>query len=497
MKILLTGANGYVGRRLLPVLVMAKHKVVCLVRDKRRLVLERNMRNKVEILEMDLTDEEALHKMPNDIDVAYYLVHSLSHTSRDERLAAKNFVKTLEQGTCKQMIYLGHLANNDILIKQFRTWIHVEEVLRMSKIPLTVLRSTMILGSGSAIFEILRDLVEKSPIMLAPDWVMTRCQPIDIKNVVIYLAKSAGNKKVYHKVFDIGGPAVMTYYDMLMIYAEERGLRRKIVIVPALPHRLSARWLRSITSTTLPIARYFVGSMKNEVVVNCNGIEDVIRQPLLNYREMIRTAFKDIKQNEVVSSWMDACCTGKTNLELVDFVQVPIYGCFQDRREADIEGQDPDVLFNRIWEIGGDNGWYGLNFIWRIRGFFDRVFGGPGLRRGRRSQTDLKPGDALDFWRVLMADKSSRRLLLYSELKTPGEAWLEFKVKPTADGCRLQQSLSYRPKGLSGRLYWHFFQFIRVPAMRSLISSLAEVSVKEDGATSFAVRRLGNLKIHR
>jgi len=459
MKILLTGANGYIGVRLLPVLVRAGHDVVCLVRDKRRMHVEKALTESecVSFYEADLLKPETLADLPNDINAAYYLVHSMGGVGNFEEMeqnAAANFAEQIAKTQCQHIIYLSGIVNDDNLSKHLRSRKNVEDVLLNSGVPTTVLRAAIIIGSGGASFEIIRDLVEKLPVMIAPKWVSTRCQPIALRNVLQYLEGVLGKEAAYNKIFDIGGPDVLTYKQMLLQFAEVRDLTRRIISVPVLSPRLSSLWLYFVTSTSFNLARSLVDSMKNEVVVKKHGIGDVVQlEHLIPYKEAVSRAFQRIAQKEVVSSWKDSLNSSKMDINLFDYVKVPEHGVFNDIRKVPFSKPKEQVVEN-IWSIGGERGWYYLGFLWEIRGLLDQMVGGVGLRRGRRSNSELVPGDALDFWRVLVADKEQGRLLLYAEMKLPGDAWLEFKVTDEDEQCYLLQTATFRPQGLAGRWYW-------------------------------------------
>ncbi|MGJ3235029.1 SDR family oxidoreductase [Marivirga sp.] len=476
MKILLTGANGYIGRRLLPVLVMQGHEVICLVRDKRRIEIEDKLIKKVQFYEADLLKPEQLQDLPKDIEAAYYLVHSLGSSSdkfqQMEKDTSQNFVEAINKTDCQHIIYLSGISNDESLSKHLSSRKNAETILAQANAELTVLRAAIIIGSGGASFEIIRDLVEKLPVMVAPKWLRTRCQPIAIRNVINYLSGIIGKKESYGKIYDIGGPDILTYKEMLLIFAKVRGLKRYIITLPVLTPRLSSYWLHFVTATSYKIASSLVDSMKNEVIVKNKGIENIVPEELIPYSEAVKMAFDRIAQNEVVSSWKDAFASSKINTELMEFIQVPTYGCFVDKRSSTFKRNHSEVLQN-IWEIGGDRGWYYWNFLWKIRGYMDKAVGGVGLRRGRRSPDQLVAGDSLDFWRVLIADKEEGRLLLYAEMKLPGEAWLEFKVTNEDGENKISQTATFRPHGLFGRLYWYsvylFHEFIFKGMMNRII----------------------------
>jgi hypothetical protein len=297
-------------------------------------------------------------------------------------------------------------------------------------------------------------LVEKLPVMVAPKWLKSKCQPIGIRNVIEYLKGVLLKEASFNKTFDIGGPDVLTYHQMLMGYARERKLRRLIIPVPFLSPRLSSLWLYFVTSTSYSLAKSLVSSLKNEVVCANDSIKSIVPTKLLTYSETLKLAFERINQRHVISSWKDALAHDTLDKNFLNFLEVPYHGCFRDIRVVNFNHEKEKVIDN-IWGIGGDNGWYFGNWMWKLRGFFDKLVGGVGLGRGRRSQSDLKAGDAIDFWRVLLADKTNGRLLLYAEMKLPGEAWLEFKIKDTGPTKTLIQTATFRPLGLWGRLYWY------------------------------------------
>lgn len=474
MRILLTGSTGYIGRRLLPILVQAGHHVICLVRDKRRFDwddFDTDFLSNITVIEGDLSMPETLKDIELDIDAAYYMVHSLSNSyskfSDIEQVTAQSFADLIGKTKAKQIIYLSGISNDDELSEHLQSRKDVESVLKSSGVPVTVLRAAIIIGSGSASFEIIRDLVEKLPIMIAPKWLKSKCQPLAVRNVIEYLSAVLDNEKTFSKTFDIGGPDILTYKQMLLQYAKARKLRRFIISVPVLSPKLSSLWLYFVTSTSYTLGRNLVDSMKNDVVVKEGDITSIIPLKLYSYSEALDMAFSKISQKNVISSWKDAVVNDTIQNNFLDFIDVPNHGCFHDVRNVAFTRAIPEVRKN-IWEIGGDRGWYYGNWMWKIRGFMDLMVGGVGLRRGRRSPSDLKAGDSLDFWRVLLADEKENRLLLYAEMKLPGEAWLEFKIKEQDGQNVLHQKATFRPLGLWGRLYWYLvlpFHFLIFPMM--------------------------------
>lgn len=458
MKILLTGANGYIGTRLLPVLLADNHEVVCMVRDPRRFAHESDFDDKVTIITADLLNPESLQSIRSDIDACYYLVHSMSGSGADfadlEQQSAQNFVKAIQQTNCKQVIYLTGIVNDDALSKHLSSRLVVEDELKNSGIAYTILRAAIIIGSGSASFEIIRDLAEKLPVMVAPKWVRTRCQPIGIRDVLAYLSGALGNQNAYNQIFDIGGPDVLTYKEMILLYAKSRGLKRWILTVPVLTPKLSSLWLNLVTSVPYSLASSLVESMKNEVVCNNEDIKNVVPRACMTYMEALKAAFEKIDQNSIVSSWKDALNRGYLETSFMDQVKVPQNGTVEYKVKMPFERKAEEV-FENIWSIGGNRGWYYLDWLWSLRGFLDKIFGGVGTRRGRTSNVSLQAGDVLDFWRVLLADKTNKRLLLYAEMKVPGEAWLELKIVQYHGKSYLSQIATFRPHGLWGRVYWY------------------------------------------
>jgi len=458
MKILLTGANGYIGTRLLPLLLEEQHEIVCLVRDKRRFANQSDLSEQVTILSGDLLDAESLSEIPTDIDAAYYLVHSMSSSGSEfddmERQSSLNFSSAIRKTNCKQIIYLTGIANDEHLSKHLGSRLAVEEELKLSGIACTILRAAIIIGSGSASFEIIRDLTEKIPVMVTPKWVNTKCQPIGIRDVLAYLISVLHKEKAYNQTFDIGGPDILTYKEMMFGYAKERGLKRWIFTVPVLTPRLSSLWLNMITPVPYSLARSLVDSMKNEVICKDDRIKDVVPRDCLTYAESLHLAFEKIDQNSIVSSWKDALNRGYLSSNFMDQIKVPQNGTLEYKVKMPFERKAEEV-FENIWSIGGNRGWYYMDWLWQFRGFLDKMFGGVGTRRGRTSNVDIQPGDVLDFWRVLLADKKSKRLLLYAEMKVPGEAWLELKLVDFHGKAFLSQVATFRPKGLWGRMYWY------------------------------------------
>jgi uncharacterized protein YbjT (DUF2867 family) len=454
LKILLTGATGYIAQRLLPELLAANHYVYCCVRDKGRFNLARFDDPDISVIEVDLLQEQTLQNIPEDIDVAYYLVHSMCTHQGDfekmEAASATNFKKRMLQTGVKQVIYLTGIANEKHLSKHLQSRLQVEEILKTGSYAFTALRAGIIVGSGSASFEIIRDLVEKLPIMITPRWLNTKTQPIAIRDVLLYLKGVIDLPQAFNKSFDISSGEIFTYKELLLKFAKVRGLKRKIIVLPVLTPRLSSYWLYFVTSTSYQLAKNLVDSMKVEVIGKPNNLAALLHITATPYEKAIELAFVKIENDQVLSSWKDAATSNILYKGVTVHLQVPKEGTFKDFRKNPVT--DVQQTLDKIWRIGGSNGWYYGGWLWGIRGLMDKMAGGVGLRRGRRSPTQLYPGESLDFWRVLIANREDRRLLLYAEMKLPGEAWLEFYIN---ENNELEQTATFRPLGLWGRLYWY------------------------------------------
>jgi uncharacterized protein YbjT (DUF2867 family) len=476
MKVLLTGSTGYIGKRLLHELRDQGHEVICLVRNLERLMTSEQSMEGIQGIETDLLNPVPSSLYVLDIDVAFYLIHSMSTSitefMNEEAVSAGNFADFIHQTNCKQIIYLSGISNSKKLSRHLQSRRNVEDILRNSGKHLTVLRAGIIVGSGSASFEIIRDLMEKMPVIVAPTWVKTLCQPIAVGNVPKYLTGCMLNSATYDQTFDIGGAEILSYKQMLLQYAEVRGLKRRIYVVPFISPRISSYWLYFVTSTSYYLAVNLVDSMKVEVVCKDTRLKDILKITPLTYKEACIRALERINLDIVQSSWTDAVSI-KNPSNLFQRLEVPSYGVQRDRRSIRITG-DPQRILNKVFSIGGDTGWYYADWIWQVRGMIDKLVGGVGLRRGRRNVLELKPGDSLDFWRVLIADRDNMRLLLFAEMKVPGEAWLEFQIKKKPDGYYLYQTATFMPHGLSGRLYWYLLLPVHLLMFKEMIRAIAK-----------------------
>jgi uncharacterized protein YbjT (DUF2867 family) len=456
--VVVTGATGYIGARLVPRLLEAGFRVRCLVRQARKLDGRPWAADpRVEVVEYDLATAgvDDLVDAMRGCGAAYYLVHAMLSAgegyARQDRDMALRFARAAEQAGLARIVYLGGLGETGTdLSEHLSSRREVETVLAQGAVPVTVLRAAMIIGSGSASFEILRYLVERLPVMVTPRWVETACQPIAVRNVLVYLVGCLDEPRTTGRTFDIGGPEVVTYRALMRIMAEERGLMRRLVIpVPVLTPRLSALWIHLVTPLSRHIALPLAEGLRNRVVCRNDDAARLMPQPLLSPREAIAAALARVEHHQVESAWSDAGVVpgdpdwagGKT---------------MTDRREVRVAAP-PAAVYHAVCRVGGDHGWYGSQWLWRVRGALDRLAGGPGLRRGRKDPEHLAYGEALDFWRVT-AVEPDRRLALRAEMRLPGEALLEFDIRPAGDApgtSVLTQTAVFKPKGLLGLAYWY------------------------------------------
>ncbi len=453
-RVAIAGATGYIGGRLAPRLVAEGYPVRCLVRSARKLAeREWSTAPGVEVREVDLSDEASLSAGLAECDAAFYLVHSMTsagadYVNRDLHLAT-HFAAAAKSAGVRRIIYLGGLGETGPdLSDHLASRREVETALASTGVPVTVLRAAMIIGSGSASFEILRYLVERLPVMITPRWVDTPCQPIAVRNVVNYLAGVLTVPETTGGVFDIGGPEALCYRDIMRIMAEELGLpRRWIIPVPVLTPRLSSYWIHLVTPLSHQIAKPLAEGLKNPVVCRENRIVKLIPQALLDVRHSIRAALTKVAEHRVETNWsMAGAIPGDP-----DWAGGTL---FRDARELAIPAP-PWAVFRAVCRVGGGHGYYAADWLWRIRGWLDQLSGGPGLRRGRRDPESVGYGEALDFWRVVGYDRD-RRLALRAEMKVPGEALLEFVIEPGGPhACTLRQTALFQPRGLFGLLYWY------------------------------------------
>lgn len=463
-KIFIAGASGFIGQRLVLQLLEQGHEIYGLAHLKGNPIAHIRHPN-FHTVYGDLGLSSNRLSLPKEIDAAYYLVHSMAQHSGSlkerEQQNAQQFLEWMDGTRCQHIIFLsGIFRESECLSEHLSSRHNVEKVLKSGRIPVTVLRASIIIGAGSASFEIIRDLVEKLPIMIAPRWVRSKCQPIAIVDVIYYLTQILLKPAAYHQIFEIHGPEIMSFKQVLLRYASFRHLKRWIIDVPFLTPRLSSYWLVLITSVRYSICSYLVDSMKQDSFSTDDRIQSIVPHSCLSFEEALERAFMKIAQNEIISTWMDAWFVDGKPADIKYYIQVPKEGCLQDVQRQKLRSDD-EVVLDRIWSIGGKNGWYGLNWAWRLRGLFDKLVGGTGMNRGRRKPSTLDIGDPIDFWRVVKAEKKPCHLILYAEMKLPGEAWLEFRIE---DGTLIQIA-TFRPRGVWGRIYWyammpfHFFIF--------------------------------------
>jgi uncharacterized protein YbjT (DUF2867 family) len=458
MRCLVTGATGYIGGRLAPRLLAEGHEVRCLVRDPGKL---RDMpwAGAAEVVRGDILDAESLKAACDGVDVVYYLVHSLSQRgfSDVDRLGAQTLAVAAREAGVGRIVYLGGLRpDGDELSEHLASRAEVGDILLASGVPTAVLQAAVIIGSGSASFEMLRYLTERLPAMVTPRWVRNRIQPIAVRDVLRYLIGCATLPPDVNRTFDIGGPDVLTYAEMMQRYARVAGLRRRILIpVPVLTPRLSSHWVNLVTPVPRGIATPLIDSLVHEVVCDEHDIAGYIPDPdhgLIGYDRAVELALAKVRDVDVETRWSSAATPGAPSDPLPSDPGWSGGTMYTDRRERRTDA-DPDTVWRVVVGIGGENGWYSFPLAWSIRGWLDRLVGGVGLRRGRRDPQTLYAGEALDFWRVEEIEPG-RLLRLRAEMKVPGQAWLELVVEPDGDGARYRQRAVFVPRGLAGHAYW-------------------------------------------
>jgi uncharacterized protein YbjT (DUF2867 family) len=476
--VLVTGASGYIGGRLVGELLEAGYRVRCLARTPAKLDAA-SWRDEVEVvggvIEGDLTSAM------RGASAVYYLVHSIGEghdwTAR-EAAAAANVRDAAAAAGVQRIVYLGGLgaAGDDQveLSPHLRSRHRVGQALAEGPVPVTELRAAVIIGSGSASFEMLRYLVEVLPVMVTPKWVDTRCQPIAVRDVLRYLVAVLSIDAAAGRVLEIGGPDVLTYREMMAVYADEAGLRPRLVIpVPVLTPRLSSLWVGLVTPLPRSLARPLVDSLVNEVVVRDDSIIGLCPGERVGYRESVRLALRRVEAHEVTTSWSGAGMVSVAGPLPTD----PEWSggaVLRDVRERVVDAP-PDVVYATVCGVGGERGWYSGEWLWDLRGLLDKIVGGPGMRRGRRDPDRLRVGDAVDFWRVEALEPGAL-LRLRAEMRLPGVAGLEWRIKPlpdVAERCRLVQTATFVPRGLWGRAYWYGVAPFHVFVFPGLIRGLA------------------------
>ncbi|MGC3000214.1 SDR family oxidoreductase [Streptomyces sp. G35A] len=492
---LVTGATGYIGGRLVPELLAAGYRVRCLARSPDRL-RDHPWAGRAEVVRGDVTDPASVAAALRGVDVAYYLVHALG-TGRDfeetDRRAARTFGERARAAGVRRIVYLGGLTPAGVpeheLSPHLRSRAEVGRILLGSGVPATVLRAAVVIGSGSASFEMLRHLTERLPVMITPSWVHTRTQPVAVRDVLRALVGSAGMPEDVSRTFDIGGPEVLTYRDMMVRYAAVAGLpRRAIVPVPVLTPRLSSHWVGLVTPVPAGIARPLTESLRHEVVCREHDIARYVPDPPghpIGFDQAVRLALKRVREADVATRWSSASVPGAPSDPLPTDPDWAGGSLYTDRRELTVNASRAS-LWRVIEGIGGENGWYSFPLAWAVRGRLDRLVGGVGLRRGRRDAARLRAGDSLDFWRVEEIEPN-RLLRLRAEMRLPGLAWLEMYAETDDAGrTRYRQRALFHPRGLLGHLYWWAVSPFHAVVFGGMARNIARAAAAEPDARNTA-----------
>ncbi len=466
--VLLTGVTGYVGGRLLPLLESRGQRVRCLHRRVNEFTPSHNL---TEAVQGDLLDPESLPAAFRGVHTAFYLVHSLGDAAdfeAHEAQAATNFARAAVQAGVQKIVYLGGLFGEaGELSAHSRSRLQVGRILRDSGIPTIEFRASVIVGSGSLSFEMIRALVERLPIMVTPRWVGVEAQPIAIADVLAYLLAALKRSPLQNEVFEIGGADRVTYGELMLEYGRQRGLRRWMIRVPVLTPRLSSLWLGLVTPLYARVGRKLVESIRHPSVVNDTSAHQHFDVRPVGAAEAITQAIRNEDREFALTRWSDAISSagtrepndGRRGNRLIDARSLRV-------------AASPDRAFQVIERIGGDQGWYACDWLWQLRGFLDLLIGGVGVRRGRRDPRRLKVGESLDFWRVEVVDRP-HQLRLHAEMKVPGRAWLEFRVEPDSEGCTIHQVAWFDPQGLFGLVYWYLLMPIHEVVFQRMIEGLA------------------------
>lgn len=484
--ILVAGATSYVGGRLVPLLLQQGRRVRAMTRSVEK-VRSRPWGRQVnlEVVQGDMHDAASVRRAVDGCDVVYYLIHSMeaqySDFSEADRYAAYNMVRALKGRTECRLIYLSGLLPDDLFVSpHLRSRAEVAQILALSDAPVTTLRAAQIIGAGSASFEMLRWLTDRLPAMLIPKWTHVKTQPIAITDALGYLAGVLEHPETVGEAYDIGGPDILAYRELVSVYAEAAGLPRRVLVpCPFLSLKLAARGVSLITPIPYSLARPLLEGLRNEVICKDNRIRDIVPQELLPVRTAIELALGHERHQSVPSRWSDAGLPAKPEWFMRGDAVHAMGSMFADAYSIRLNA-DPETVWLPVVQIGGQNGWHSRNVLWKLRGFIDKVLGGPGTLRGRRSTEDLYVGDALDFWRVLDI-QPARRLLLFSEMRMPGEGILELKIRRQAKngenrpaGTDLTLRLFYRPHGLLGVLYWYAVSPFHRCVFMSMLKAIAD-----------------------
>ncbi|MCA9772604.1 MAG: SDR family oxidoreductase [Myxococcales bacterium] len=495
-RILVTGATGYIGGRLVAALQGSGDQIRCMARHP--IYLRPRVAPTTEVVHGDVLDLESLRAALKGVDVAYYLVHSMGSSepfSASDRLGAENFARAaLEAGTSR-IIYLGGLGGGTDLSEHLASRQEVGDILRGSGVPTLELRASIIIGSGSLSFELVRSLVEKLPVMLLPRWVRTQTQPIAVEDVIHYLVDSLELEMSHGEVVEIGGTDRVSYEEIMKAYAEVRGLRRLMIPVPVLTPWLSSLWLHFITPIYARVGRKLIEGVRNETLADTTAAHARFDIKPLGVVDAIRRALKFEEAEFARTRWTDALSSG---LATSTWAGVRVGPRVFDARSTGIAAS-PERVYSVVARIGGDQGWYAYDWLWRLRAALDLMAGGIGMRRGRRHPTDLAVGDTVDFWRVEKAQPNAL-VRLHAEMKMPGEAWLQFEMADESDGSarrtHLTQTAIFEPRGLTGRLYWYAVYPLHRLVFEGMLRTIKRRAAQEAASAGEGLEKRGNSPVH-